>query len=63
MVVEGTSNERMYKTLIDVGPAVLNGGLSTFFAIILLCGSKSHAFITLFKVKLCSLFSPCSMGI
>ena len=51
MVEEGTRNERMYKTLVHVGPAVLNGGLSTFFAIVLLCGSKTYVFLTLFKVE------------
>ena len=33
-----------------MGPAVINGGITTFLAVILLCDSKSHAFITFFKV-------------
>ena len=33
-----------------IGPAVINGGATTFLAVILLCDSKSHAFITFFKV-------------
>ena len=33
-----------------IGPAVINGGATTFLAVVLLCDSKSHAFITFFKV-------------
>ena len=35
-----------------VGPAVFNGGFSTFLAFVLLAGSKSHVFTTFFKVFL-----------
>ena len=41
---------RMTMTLANIGPAVLNGGLTTFFAFILLANSESHVFITFFKV-------------
>ena len=41
---------RMASTLSNIGPAVLNGGLTTFFAFILLANSQSHVFITFFKV-------------
>ena len=34
------------------GPAVFNGGFSTFLAFVLLAGSKSHVFMTFFKVFL-----------
>ena len=37
---EGDRNERVGKTLINIGPAVLNGGFSTFLAFILLITSK-----------------------
>merc|ERR1719450_257983 len=46
----GTKEERVKKALIEIGPAVLNGGFSTFLAFILLAGSKSHVFQTFFKV-------------
>ena len=47
----GAGNERMQQTLTEVGPAVFNGGFSTFLAFILLAGSRSHVFSTFFKVK------------
>ena len=34
------------------GPAVFNGGFSTFLAFVLLAGSKSHVFMVFFKVFL-----------
>jgi len=46
----GTSDERAIKTLRDIGPAVLNGGFSTFLAFVLTAGSTSHVFATFFKV-------------
>ena len=33
-----------------IGPAVLNGGVTTFLALVLLSGSTSHTFLTFFKV-------------
>ncbi len=48
----GTRDDRLRKTLIHMGPAVLNGGFSTFLSIVLLCNSNSHVFITFFKVSL-----------
>ena len=50
MVVEGSRDERMRKTLINTGPAVLNGGISTFLAFVLLSLSKSIIFLTFFKI-------------
>ena len=38
--------------MIYLGPAVFNGGFSTFLAFVLLAGSKSHVFMTFFKVFL-----------
>ena len=35
-----------------MGPAVINGGITTFLALLLLGFSKSHVFITFFKVFL-----------
>ena len=46
----GTREERVKKTLANIGPAVMNGGISTFLAFILLANSKSHVFDTFFKI-------------
>jgi len=46
----GTRAERVNKALAEIGPAVFNGGFSTFLAFVLLAGSKSHVFATFFKV-------------
>ena len=41
MTTDGADrNKRVETTLIDMGPAVLNGGFSTFLAFILLITSK-----------------------
>ena len=45
-----TRNERVEETLVNIGPAVLNGGFSTFLAFILLITSKSYVFKTFFKI-------------
>lgn len=50
MSSHGTRDERVKKALSDIGPAVFNGGFSTFLAFVLLAGSKSHVFATFFKV-------------
>merc|ERR1711963_9904 len=47
---KGTKDQRMVATLTNIGPAVFNGGVSTFLAFILLASSKSHVFITFFKI-------------
>ena len=49
-VEKGSRNDRMKSTLVKVGPAVLNGGLSTFFAFFLLVFSSSFVFFTFFKI-------------
>ena len=50
MVVQGTKDERVAKTLGGIGAAVLNGALSTFLAVCLLAGSGSYVFRTLFRL-------------
>ena len=40
----------MVATLENIGPAVLNGGVSTMLAFVLLANSQSYVFITFFKV-------------
>ena len=46
----GSSVERAKTSLHDICPAVLNGGMTTFLALVVLADSNSHAFLTFFKV-------------
>jgi hypothetical protein len=49
---KGTRDAKVKTALTDIGPAVLNGGFSTFLAFILLAGSRSHVFQSFFKKRL-----------
>merc|ERR1712128_36419 len=40
----------------SIGPAVFNGGLTTFLALMLLGASTSHTFFTFFKVFVLTVF-------
>ncbi|XP_024940827.1 NPC intracellular cholesterol transporter 1 isoform X2 [Cephus cinctus] len=46
----GTRNERTITTLAVIGPAVFNGGFSTFLAFVLLSASEAYLFSTFFKL-------------
>lgn len=46
----GTRLDRALESLISMGPAILNGGITTFLALALLAISKSYAFVVFFKV-------------
>ena len=46
----GSRDQRVVATVTNIGPAVFNGGFSTFLAFILLASSKSHVFISFFKI-------------
>ena len=50
LVEQGNKDQRIVATMQNIGPAVFNGGFSTFLAFILLAGSKSHVFISFFKI-------------
>ncbi len=51
VVEKGQSRQdRIFRVLVELGPAVLNGGLSTFLAFFLLCTSDSLVFLIFFKV-------------
>jgi Niemann-Pick C1 protein len=50
IVSQGTREERAVNSLTSMGPAIINGGVTTFLALILLGFSQSHVFITFFKV-------------
>ncbi|XP_034935423.1 NPC intracellular cholesterol transporter 1-like [Chelonus insularis] len=49
-LLKGTKNERSITTLGIIGPAVFNGGFSTFLAFVLLATSKAYLFSTFFKL-------------
>ncbi|XP_076059078.1 patched domain-containing protein 3-like isoform X2 [Oratosquilla oratoria] len=59
MIHQGTRDRRVHLALSKIGPAVLNGGFSTFLAFSFLAGSDSHVFITFFKV----FFAVCLFGL
>lgn len=59
MTKQGTRNQRAQQAVEAIGPAVLNGGFSTFIAFIFLANSDSHVFITFFKV----FFGVCLYGL
>ncbi|XP_029156681.1 patched domain-containing protein 3-like isoform X1 [Nylanderia fulva] len=46
----GSKQERALTTLNVIGPAVLNGGLSTFLAFVLLSFSQAYVFMTFFRL-------------
>ena len=48
----GSRDERIQSTVTEMGPAVINGGLSTLLAFILLSTSKSYVFMSFFKIFL-----------
>ena len=51
MTTPGTSrNERVKKTIVEIGPAVFNGGFSTFLAFAILMFSNSYVFKIFFKI-------------
>ncbi|KAF2346973.1 Protein patched/dispatched [Trinorchestia longiramus] len=59
MTCGGSRDARARHTLARIGPAVLNGGFSTFMAFCFLAYSDSHVFKTFFKV----FFGVCLYGL
>ena len=53
--VAGNRNKRTMDAVTHIGPAVLNGCVSTFLSIILLADSNSTIFEVFFKVKGCTI--------
>jgi predicted RND superfamily exporter protein len=49
-VAEGSRIERTKAALVNLGPAIVNGGVTTFLAVIILPFSQSHVFQTFFKI-------------
>ncbi|XP_048761748.2 protein patched homolog 1-like isoform X1 [Ostrea edulis] len=50
MTVSGSKKERPVMALTEIGPAVFNGGFSTFLAFVLLANSNSYGFSLFFRV-------------
>lgn len=48
--VEPTKKERILKSVVNIGSAVVNGGLSTLLALSMLSQSEAYTFQTFFKV-------------
>jgi hypothetical protein len=53
---QGSRLERSLEAVSNIGPAVFNGGFTTFLALALLGFSTSQIFLTFFKVKTLSLY-------
>jgi len=50
LVATGSRSEKAQEAINTIGPAVFNGGFTTFLALVLLGASSSHVFISFFKV-------------
>lgn len=48
---EMDNTQRAIRTLTEIGPPVINGGVSTFLAFVITATSESHVFLTFFKVN------------
>ena len=59
LVSPGDRNARISSALLNIGPAVFNGAMSTLLAFILLSTSESYVFHTFFKI----FFLICSLGL
>lgn len=46
----GSSQERAFAALTEMGPAILNGGITTSLALVFLSVSESYPCIVFFKV-------------
>jgi Niemann-Pick C1 protein len=52
-VAEGTTNqERATFALVAIGPAIFNGGTTTFLALVFLGFSNSYAYVVMFKARI-----------
>lgn len=50
MIYAGEKSQRAKAALINIGPAVFNGGFSTFIPIVMLAGSNIYVTNAFFKV-------------
>jgi Niemann-Pick C1 protein len=51
LLFAGTSYERSRTALTEMGPAILNGGVTTFLALVLLSLSSTYTYVVFFKVS------------
>ena len=51
IISDGPKKERIKNGFINISPAILQGGMTTFLALIFLCNSRSNLFITFFKIN------------
>ncbi|CAH1243988.1 NPC1 [Branchiostoma lanceolatum] len=63
LTISGTRQDRAHVALGNMGPAVFNGGFSTFLAFVLLATSNSYVFITFFKVFFLVVVFGCLHGL
>jgi len=49
-IMIGNRHEKSLEAVSSIGPAVFNGGVTTFLALFLCCLSTGHVFLTFFKV-------------
>ena len=59
LACQGDRHQRIVATLVKIGPAVLNGGVSTLLAFVLLATSQSYIFLSFFKI----FFLICVLGL
>merc|ERR1712083_1046493 len=52
LVAKGSRKRKAVEAVSTIGPAVFNGGVTTFLALVMLGASTSHVFVTFFKVFL-----------
>ncbi|GLH10958.1 NPC intracellular cholesterol transporter 1 homolog 1b [Gryllus bimaculatus] len=52
LTCSGTRRERALKTVVDIGPAILSGGVATLLALAVLANSESYIFVSFFKIFL-----------
>lgn len=50
LMSEGSRSDRAQATVLHIGPAVLNGGISTILAMSMLANSDAYTFKAFFKV-------------
>lgn len=55
LILSGTRNMRMRVTLGQIGPAVFNGGFSTFIAVVSLSASQEYTYSVFFTVSTSSI--------
>ena len=47
---EENGDQKSIQTLANIGPAVMNGGFSTFLAFVVTCTAESHPYVTFFRI-------------